>query len=432
MEIYIPVLVALLLGSAFFSSAETAFLSLEGVRLEHQRRGGVPGAERVAALLARPRRLLAAILLGNNLVNTGAAAVGTVIAAEIVDGGVGVLLATLVMTLLLVIFGEVAPKTMALYHNLSLARAYALPLQGWSLVARPMVAGLEVLSRTLLRLVGEGAEHMASLSLGELRTAIRLTAETGDLARGESSMLLGALQLQQTQVRRIMTPRVRIIAVDVAERIGATAGQVSRSGFLRLPVSAEAPDNIVGYVHSSDVLEALNNGRGDEPVREVMRDALFESERASVQQVLDQMRSRREHLAILIDEFGTTAGLVTLEDILELVVGEIPSESGPQQSEVVLRIGGRLFVEGTRPVADLAAELDLELEDEEAETVAGLILTRLRRIPQRGESVELAGYRLTVMGADERRISLVAVEQLDRGSEVSASDAEVGAGAGEN
>ena len=206
MSVYIPLLVLLLALSAFFSSAETAFLSLERVRLEHATREGVSGAQRIARLLGSPRRLLSAILLGNNLVNTGAAAVGTVIAAEIVgSSGVGVLAATLVVTALLVVIGEVIPKTFALHHNFALSRFYAPPLVGWSRLTTPFVAVLDGISRTLLSLTGEGTQHGSSLSLGELRTAIRMGGEAGSLEAGETSMLLGALGLQQRQVRHIMT-----------------------------------------------------------------------------------------------------------------------------------------------------------------------------------------------------------------------------------
>ena len=350
MSVYIPLLVLLLALSAFFSSAETAFLSLEQVRLEHATREGVNGAQRIARLLGTPRRLLSAILLGNNLVNTGAAAVGTVIAAEVVgSSGVGVLAATLVVTALLVVIGEVIPKTFALHHNFALSRVYAPLLVGWSRLTTPFVAILDGIARTLLSLTGEGTQHGSSLSLGELRTAIRMGGEAGSLEAGETSMLLGALGLQQRHVRHIMTPRVNMILADAGEPIHAVAEQIAGAGYLRLPVFADNRENVVGYVHVSDMVQAFIHNRSDQPVREIMREATFDSERASVTQVLQTMQRQGTHLTILVNEFGTISGLVTLEDVIEEVVGHIQSESGPQRGDVTLRIGGRLYVEGQRP-----------------------------------------------------------------------------------
>ncbi len=411
MEVYIPILVALLFLSAFFSSAETAFLSLERVQVAERLSAGVPGAGRIAALLESPRRLLSSILLGNNLANTGAAAVGTAIATELVAGGPGVLAATLVVTVLLVIFGEVAPKTTALHHNFAVARLYALPLQGWGRLTTPAVDVLDRMSRALLSALGERGESRSGLSLGELRSAIRLGAETGTIEQDESAMLLGALALPTRQVRRVMTPRVSIVAVEADAPLGEVATTLAESGFLRLLVQDGSLDEIVGFVHVSDV-SAAQAGGGEQPgrARDLMREVSFESERAPVARVLESMQQSGSHLAVLVDEFGATSGIVTLEDILEEVVGEIRSESGPQRSDVAVRVGGRLYVEGQRPLGDLGQALDADLSHGEAESVGGLVLAHLRHIPARGEWVSHGGYRFTVMAADGRRVRLVAVE----------------------
>lgn len=422
MEIYIPLLVVLLFFSAFFSSAETAFLSLEPVRLEHSVREGLPGASRVARLLASPRRLLSAILLGNNLANTGAAAVGTAIAGELMGQGGAIVAATLSVTVLLVLFGEVGPKTMALHHSLGMSRRYAVPLGVWSRATLPIVAVLDGVSRGLLALVGERGEARPPLSLGELRTAIRMGAESGALEADESSMLLGALTLQQRQVRQIMTPRVDMVTAEADESLDAVAQRLADSGFLRLPISSGSPDNIVGYVHVSDINASRSAGQTEVTAREIMREPTFESERASIARVLDGMQQSGAHLVTLIDEFGATAGLVTLEDILEEVVGGIRSESGPHKGDIDVRIGARLYVEGRRPLIDLGQQLDTEIEHADADTVAGLVLAYLRHLPERGESIEHQGYRFTVMGADERRITLVAVDPIeDEAAESSAN-----------
>ena len=418
MSVYVPLLVVLLLLSAFFSSAETAFLSLERVQVADRLGRGVPGSRRIARLLSSPRRLLSSILLGNSVANTGAAAVGTAIATDIVSGGPGILAATLVMTVLLVVFGEVGPKTVALHHNFPVARFYALPLGVWTRATAPMVWLLDGVSRGLLRLAGERGERGSGLSLGELRTAIQLGVEEGAIEREKSAMLLGALALTTQQVRRVMTPRVQIAAVEASTPLAEVARELARLGYLRLLVHEGSPDDIVGYVHVSDVNAAQAAGRGDALVREVMREPLFESERAAVARVLEAMQESGTHLVVLIDEFGVTAGIVTLEDVLEEVVGEIRSESGPQRGEeAAVRVGGRLYVEGQRSLGSLGAELGVELSHPEAETLGGLVLASLRHMPTFGEAVEVAGYRFTVLSADERRVRLVAVEAAEDGSQ---------------
>ena len=412
MTIYLVLLVVLLTLSAFFSSAETSFLSVEGVRLEHARRRRLPGAARVARMLAEPRRLLASILLGNNLVNVAAAAVGTAIAEQLVDGDLALVLATVVVTVLLVVFGEIGPKSVALHHNMTMTRYYSLPLAWWARLTVPAVVALDLISRIWLRIVGGAAEAREALSLGELRTAIDLGREHGELEPADSNVLLGALRLAETQVRRVMSSRVQIVVIEAEATLQEAAQRFGQAGFLRLPVVAGGPDQFVGYLHGHDLLGQLGQGRGERPVRDVMREAPMESERASVQRVLTEMQRTGQHLMLLIDEFGAVSGLVTMEDILELVVGNIRSETRGGSEPVPVRISGQTFIEGQRNLTDLAAELNLDLSSEESETVAGMLLQRFRRLPRAEESLDLYGYRWTVVESDDRRIRLVSYRKL--------------------
>ena len=412
MVIYIVLLFALLGLSAFFSSAETAYLSAEGVRLEHERRRRLPGAERVARLLAVPRRLLASILLGNNLVNTGAAAVGTAIVTEWLGGGAALIVATAMVTVLLVLFGEIGPKSVALHHNLTVARAYSLPMAVWMRFAAPAVFCLDAFSRWWLRVTVGKVEERTALNAAEIRTAITLSREQGELEQSDTALLLGALRMGETQVRRIMTPRVQIASIGAEQTLATAAGAFGEAGFLRLPVTAGSPDQFLGYLHGSDVLKELGGGGGGKRVREVMRNALVDSERATVQRALTEMRQTGDHLMLLVDEFGDISGLVTLEDILELVVGNIRSEMGAADEPVRVRIAGEALVEGQRSLTDLAVEFELDLEGEEAETAAGMLINRFHRIPRAGESIDLHGQRWTVREADERRVKLIGFRRL--------------------
>ena len=412
---YFVLLAGLLALSAFFSSAETSYLSIEGVRLEHERQRRLPGADRAAALLSEPRRLLASILVGNNLVNTGAATVGAVIAQELIGGrgGLSIIVATVAVTILLVVFGEIGPKSVALHHNMAVARYYSLPLTWWARLTRPAVAALDWTSRIWLRIVGGQEEASSALSLGELRTAIVQSRDEGELEGQDTSLLLGALRLGETQVRRIMTPRPQITSIDSAATLEQAGREFGEAGFLRLPVRYGSADDFIGYLHGSDVLAELGQDNRERRVRDVMREAPVESERASVQRVLSAMQRTGNQLMLLIDEFGATTGLVTLEDILELVVGNIRSETRAGSEPVPVRIAGEQFVEGRRGLTDLGAELEIDFSEEEAETVAGMLLQRFRRIPQPDESIDLYGYRWTVAESDRRRIRLVRFRKLN-------------------
>ena len=412
---YFVLLFILLLLSAFFSSAETAFLSLDRVRLEHRLREGMPGAHLVSTLLERPHSLLSAILLGNNLVNTGAAAVGTVIAAELITGGGGVLAATITITLLLVLFGEVTPKTMALSHAFAFARLYAVPLRLWATLNRPIIAMLDALTRLLIRLFG--GEHLTggpALSAAELRTAIRVGAEAGALETEASERMLGALTLEQRQVQEIMVSRMDMVAVPQDQPLLEVAAQLSEVGFQRLPVYAASPEEVTGYVHVSDLNAAHLEGLADRTAGDIMRPAIFQSEHAPIANVLDLMRNHGAHLVMLVDEFGVTSGLVTLKDIMEEVVGRIRSERGDEPNGLEEgRRTGRLILDGSTLLVDLSNEVDVDLTDVDANTVAGLMLHHMRRFPDRGEYIDLHGFRFTVLAMDQRRIARVAVEPVE-------------------
>ena len=246
MELYVPLLVVLLLLSGFFSSAETAFLSLQRVQLEHSVRSGRAGAARVSKLVERPGRLVASILVGNNLVNTATAAVGTVIAAQLVSGGAGVLVATAVVTILLVIFGEVVPKTAALHFSYQMASWYAFPLRVWIVITRPVIVALDALTQFVLRVTGASQDERGALTLGELRTAIVVGRETGAIEEDQSEMLLGALGLQNIAARRLMVARVNIVAVEATDTVRYTGERLSANGFQRLPVFGETIDDVMG------------------------------------------------------------------------------------------------------------------------------------------------------------------------------------------
>lgn len=226
-------------------------------------------------------------------------------------------------------------------------------------------------------------------------------------------MMLGALALRQQAARTIMVNRVNMVMAEASESVQAAAERMEEHGYLRLPVYDSNPDDVVGYVHVSDVNAAHIAEREAVPVREVMRTAVFESELASIARVLESMREEASYLVILLDEYGTLAGLVTLEDVMEVVIGKIRSETGADPITDDRHVGQWLIVDGIRLLSDLGEEVGNDLSHAEAETVGGLVLAYLRHFPRAGESIEHAGYRFTVTGAEERRVTRVALEPLE-------------------
>lgn len=414
---YVILLVVLIALSAFFAAAETAFLSLQRMRLAHMVAERVPGAARVQTLVGRPRRLLSAILLGQNIANTATASVGTAFMTQIItDDGRAIIISTLVVALALVIFGEAGPKTLALSHAFTISRIFVWPMTVWVIVTRPASWLLDFVTRGVLRLFGGGtSEDDAALSAAELRTAIRMGAESGALEEEASEHLLGALTLQHRQVQEIMVPRVDMVAIEAGAPAVEVASTLAHAGFLRLPVYDGTPDKVVGYLHVSDLNAAQVRGASGRRARDLMRTVPFESEHASIARVLDVMQASASYMVMLVDEFGATSGLVTIEDIMEEVLGELRSESGFEAEETVVTPEGHNVVDGAMLLADLEGDLDIEFEAIEANTVAGLILALLRRFPAVGEFVDYNGYRFTVVAADERRVTQVAIDRVPEG-----------------
>jgi putative hemolysin len=408
---YLVLLFGLLLLSAFFSSAETAYLTLERVRLAHMVQERVPGAARVSTLLDRPRRLLSAILLGNNLVNTAAASVATAFVAEVVTGGgTGVVISTVSVTILLLLFGEIGPKSIALSRSFAVSRTWSLPMAGWVRLTTPVTIALDAASDALVRRLG-GEDTPATLTAAELRTAIRMGMASGSLGTVGAGHLLGALTLQHRQVEEIMVPRVDIVSAPADAPIGDVAALLASAGYLRIPLYEGSSDELIGFVHVSDVNAARVKGWEERPAREIMRPARYQSERASVAKVLDMMQEQAVYLIVLVDEFGVVSGMVTLEDILEEVVGGLRSESGYEAAEERVSGSEPRVVDGSTHLTDLSQDLDVDLTQVDANTVAGLVLFNLGHFPEPGEWIEYAGFRFTVVEADPRRITSVAVEQ---------------------
>jgi len=407
--------VVLLVLSALFSGSETALTAVSRARLHQLERRGVRRAARVNRLIARPERLIGAILLGNNLVNILASALATSILIAMF-GNAGVAYATMIMTALVVIFSEVLPKTYALNRPNRTALA-AAPLVGPIVVALgPLTDLIQVIVRGLLALFGvrlRGKDDVADAS-EELRGALALHARDGAMGKSDRDMLDGILDLSDVEVSEIMVHRKNMVMMDADRPAGQIAEELLATPYSRVPLWRDDMDNIVGILHAKDLLRAIsagqNNGAAAPSLQSLLRDPWFVPETTSLIEQLNAFRARREHFALVVDEYGALMGMLTLEDILEEIVGDISDEHDVSRSSAVRReAAGSYMVDGVVTIRDLNRDFDWELPEDDAATIAGLVIHTARRIPDIGDRFELNDFSFEVMRRLRNQITAVRI-----------------------
>ena len=399
LALYLVLAAVCLVLSAFFSGTEAALLSIQRVRLHNLLERGVPGARFVAGVVEHPERFLPTILLGNNLVNTAVAALGTAIALTIIDvEQQAVLLATAVVTGLLLIFGEVIPKTIAARHAERMSLIVVRPLGLFRYLLFPLVVLLQVLSGIVSRLVSGGASRH-TVTEEELRTMISMGQAEGTVETSEAELLERVFHFGDRQVREAQTPRTEVVWVERGTSMGDFLELYRRYPYSRFPVYEGAIDNVVGVLAVKDALSAIADGqlsmRAD--VTALSRPPFFVPETKSVSGLLRELQASGTTMAITVDEFGGVDGIVTLTQLLEVMVGPVVQREGmPVPEEIVALDDGTFEADGGVILEDANREMGLALPDGEYETIAGFILERLGHIPTEGETWEEDGVSLTV------------------------------------
>jgi Mg2+/Co2+ transporter CorB len=404
-------IVVLLVLSAFFSCSETALTASSEPRMHELARQGNLRARMVVTLLGRKSRLLGAILLGNNLVNIFASALATGLLLS-VFGEVGVYYATAAMTVLVVIFAEVLPKTYALGHADRMAILVAPAV-------KPVVAMLAPFSLTVGKVVewtlrafgaSASAEALHQHREEELRGLIALHAGGAPEIRQERQMLRSILDLDDVEVYEVMKHRRNVEMLNIRESASTLVDQVLRSQYTRLPLYDEDQDNIIGVVHAKALLRALG-AAGNQPdkvdLRAVATEPWFIPDSTSLLEQLQAFRQRHEHFAIVVDEYGAFMGVVTLEDILEEIVGEINDEHDRTVAGVRPQADGSYIVNGSVTIRDLNREFEWRLPDDEATTIAGLVLHEARMIPEPGQVFRFHDFRFEILRRQRNQITLL-------------------------
>ncbi len=403
----------LLIMSGFFSGSETALTATSRARMHALERDGSTAAGIVNKLIAVRERLIGAILLGNNLVNIMASAIATSVFLSLF-GETGVVYATLVMTMLVLIFSEVLPKTYAITNPDRMALAVAPLIRVFVWLFAPVTATVQYIVRRTLRLFGADIDDAAEVLSAheEIRGAIDLHHKEGGMASDDRHMLGGILDLRDLEIADVMVHRKSMQMLNLGDGPQAIVEQVLASPYTRIPLWKDDPDNIVGVLHAKDLLRALISRGGDPTgidIMDIATEAWFVPETTSLAEQLNAFRERKLHFALVVDEYGSIMGLVTLEDIIEEIVGDISDEHDVEVKGLRPQADGTYNIDGTLAVRDLNRALDWSLPEEEAITVAGLVIHEAQTIPEVGQTFSFYGYKFQVLRRHRNQITALKV-----------------------
>ncbi|NUJ80034.1 HlyC/CorC family transporter [Methylocystis sp. FS] len=399
--------------SAVFAGSETALTAASHARMHSLEKEGDKRAAAVNRLLRQRNRMIAALLLGGTLVNIGGSAFTTSVLV-VVAGDNGAVYATVIMTVLLLVFAEVLPKTLAINHPDETSLRVAKFIAPFVRVVGPLLAGVEYIVRTVLALAGVEVGHGRTVRspYDELKSAVDILHDEGNVERAARDMFGGVLDLQVLHVSDVMIHRTKMRTIDADLPPAQIVREVLSSPFTRMPLWRERPDNFVGVLHSKDMLRALNAAGGDASkldVGEVMFAPWFVPEATTLEDQLEAFLKRKTHFALVVDEYGEVMGLVTLEDILEEIVGDIRDEHDLAVQGVRPQPDGSVLVDGAVPVRDLNRVMAWDLPDEEATTIAGLVIHEAGAIPEAGQVFTYHGFRFEVMRKIRNRVTALRV-----------------------
>ena len=394
--------------SAFFAASETALTGASRARMHALERNGDKRAALVNRLLRRRERLIGTTLLGNTLVNIGSSAFMTSVLVVLI-GEQGAVWATAIMTVLLLVFAEVLPKTVAINNADRVSLLFARVLVPIVAIFGPVLLAVEVLVRGLLRLFGSQMDERVSILSGaeELKSAVDLLHKEGNVERADRDMFGGLLELAELTVLDIMVHRTSMTTINAALPAAELVREVVASPYSRLPLWRDEPDNIVSVLHAKDLVRALTASGGDVAALDLEKVAVepwFIPATTTLKDQLQAFRRRKTHFALVVDEYGVVMGLVTLEDIIEEIVGDIKDEHDIAVQGVRQQTDGSVLLEGSVPIRDLNRVMGWDLPDDEATTIAGLVIHEARAIPENGQVFIFHGFRFEVLRKVRNRL----------------------------
>ena len=404
-------LVFLVACSAFFSASETAFSSLNQIRLKSRAEDGDASAARVLAMAEKYDKLLSTILIGNNIVNIAAASIGTILVTRALGAERGATMSTIVLTIVVLIFGEVTPKSLAKEMPETVATAVSPMLNLLMVLFTPLTWLFSQWKRLLGHFVHSTEED--TITEGELMTMVSEAENDGELTDRESELIRSAIEFDDVEVEEILTPRVDVVAVEDNTSLDEVAQTFAESGYSRLPVYHDTIDNIIGVVHEKDFY--LARLKKETSLEELVKPTLYTTGSTQISQLLRTLREQHHHLAVVVDEYGGTEGIITLEDILEELVGEIWDEHDEATEDFHKQSDGSWIVLGSASVDDLFEMLGLpEDEDIDSNTVNGLVQEKTCHLPKVGDRFTLGSYDGVVTRTAKRRVTEVRLTPAEK------------------
>ena len=404
----ILILLVLLLLSGIFSSAETALTTYNKIRMRALADEGNKRASTVLAVTENSGKMLSAILIGNNIVNTAVASLATTIAYRL--GGTAVAIASGLMTLLIILFGEITPKTMATIHAEKMSLFYAPVINIFMKIMTPFIFIVNGLSTGLLMLlrIDPNAKDN-TMTEAELRSVVNVSHQDGVIESDEKEMIYNVFDLGDAIAKDVMVPRVNVTFADIDSSYDELIDLFREDKFTRLPIFEDNTDNVIGTINMKDLL--LFEDKANFQVRNILREAYFTYEYKNISELLVEMRDAKFNIAIVLDEYGETAGIITLEDVLEEIVGEIRDEYDEAEEELIQKVNDQEYiVEGSMNLDDLNDNLGTELESEDYDSLGGFIIEHLDRLPEVGDHITTEDQiRLVVEKLDKNRIETVHV-----------------------
>ena len=405
----IGLLVVLLLGSGFFSASETSLMSLSKIRIRYMEDEGVKGAKLVGSLIEKSSDLLSSILVGNNIVNIAATSVSTSLFISIVGDG-GVAIATAVMTVLVLVFGEITPKTIAANSPEKVAVVVSKPISIIMKITKPIVWVFNLLTGIIFKIMGIDNDGVKPfITEEELKAMVNVSHEEGVLEMEEREIINNVFQFGDMQAKEAMIQRLDMVAIDIEDSYDEIIELFKSEKLSRLPVYQESIDDIVGILNIKDIIFLSDEEIENFDIKDYVREAFFTYEFKKITQLLEEMKKEKTQMAIVVDEYGGTAGLLTIEDLVEVIVGDIDDEYDEEEEEIVKINDNEYLVEGSTKISDVNEQLGINLESEEFDSIGGFIIGYLKRIPEENEIIEVEDVKFKVESIDKNRINKIRI-----------------------
>ncbi|WP_313396091.1 hemolysin family protein [Clostridioides difficile] len=407
--IQIIFLIVLLIGSAFFSASETALMSLSKIRIRYMQDEGVKGAKLVSSLIENPNKLLSSILVGNNVVNIAATSISTSLFIGLM-GEKGVALATAVMTVLVLIFGEITPKTIAANNSEKVSLLVSKPIKAIIFILRPIVWIFNIITNIIFKLFGitnKGAKSF--ITEEELKTMVNVSHEEGVLEMEEREIINNVFEFGDMQAKNAMVQRIDMVAIDMEDSYDEIIQVFKTEKLSRMPVYEETIDDIVGILNIKDIIFLSDEEIESFDIKNYMRDPFFTYEFKKITQLLEEMKLEKSQMAIVVDEYGGTSGLLTIEDLVEVIVGDIEDEYDEEEDEIQVIKEDEYIVDGSTKIGDVNELIGVNLESEEFDSIGGFIIGHLSRLPEENEVIEVDNIRFCIESIEKNRIKKIRI-----------------------